>query len=257
MKQLLLRADDLGYSEAINYGMAKTVKEGLINNVGVMVNMPATEHGVNLLKDEKISFGQHTNFSAGYPLSNPQKIPSLVDQKGAFKTSKDYRTAEKDFVVFEEALIEIEAQYQRFLSLFGRKPDYFEGHAVASENFLAALAFFAEKNTLTYSGLPEGMEPNSMSQEAFMYVNQTKVYLTMESMKPHYDPLNMLREKAENPHADGVEMLVFHPGYLDAYIMENSSLLAPRTWEVDMLVSAEAKKIVAETDIQLLEYKNL
>ena len=28
MKKILLRADDLGYSEAVNYGIEKSVKEG-------------------------------------------------------------------------------------------------------------------------------------------------------------------------------------------------------------------------------------
>ena len=45
---LLVRADDLGYSEAINYGIAKSVIDGIVKNVGVMVNMPATEHGLEL-----------------------------------------------------------------------------------------------------------------------------------------------------------------------------------------------------------------
>lgn len=50
LKKVLLRADDLGYSEAVNYGIEKSVKDGLIQSVGVMMNMPATVHGVALLK---------------------------------------------------------------------------------------------------------------------------------------------------------------------------------------------------------------
>ena len=53
-KKVLFRADDLGYSEAVNYGIEKAVKEGLIRSVGVMVNMPTTAHGVELLKNEQI-----------------------------------------------------------------------------------------------------------------------------------------------------------------------------------------------------------
>ena len=36
MKRILIRADDLGYSEAVNYGIAKRVKEGIIRPKGVM-----------------------------------------------------------------------------------------------------------------------------------------------------------------------------------------------------------------------------
>lgn len=72
-KKVLFRADDLGYSEAVNYGIEKAVKEGLIRSVGVMVNMPTTAHGVELLKNEPIAFSQHTNICVGKPLADPEK----------------------------------------------------------------------------------------------------------------------------------------------------------------------------------------
>lgn len=73
LKKVLLRADDLGYSEAVNYGIEKSVKDGLIQSVGVMMNMPATVHGVALLKNEAIAFSQHTNICVGKPLIDPKK----------------------------------------------------------------------------------------------------------------------------------------------------------------------------------------
>ena len=39
MKRLLLRADDLGYSDGVNCGIAAAVQAGLIRSVGVMTNM--------------------------------------------------------------------------------------------------------------------------------------------------------------------------------------------------------------------------
>ena len=155
-KKVLFRADDLGYSEAVNYGIEKAVKKGLIQSVGVMVNMPAALHGVELLKNEPIAFSQHTNICVGKPLADPEKIPSLVDADGNFKSSKIYREAKEDFVVFSEVMLEIEAQYQCFLALFGRKPDYFEGHAVTSANYFKAMEQFAVEHGLKYSGLPQG-----------------------------------------------------------------------------------------------------
>ena len=43
MKKILIRADDLGYSEGVNYGIAKSVKDGIIGSVGVMTNMPSVD----------------------------------------------------------------------------------------------------------------------------------------------------------------------------------------------------------------------
>ncbi|MBR3265159.1 MAG: ChbG/HpnK family deacetylase, partial [Erysipelotrichaceae bacterium] len=32
MKKILIRADDLGYSEGVNYGILKSVKDGLVRS---------------------------------------------------------------------------------------------------------------------------------------------------------------------------------------------------------------------------------
>lgn len=257
LKKVLFRADDLGYSEAVNYGIEKSVKDGLIQSVGVMVNMASTEHGVKLIKNEGIAFGQHTNICVGKPLSNPKQIPSLVDKNGNFKSSKMYREATSDFVVFEEVMIEIDAQYKRFVELFGRKPDYFEGHAVASPNYLKALEQFAKENRLKYSGLPNGQEPNSLSENAFIDVNGSKVYLWMESMQTDYDPYHTFNKMVEHLHEDGIDMMIFHPGYLDAYILNNSSLLIPRTAEVVFLTDVEIRKKIEQLGIKQMNYKEV
>lgn len=257
LKKVLLRADDLGYSEAVNYGIEKSVKEGMIQSVGVMVNMPAAAHGVALLKEEPIAFSQHTNICVGKPLSDPEQIPSLVDMDGNFKSSKTYREATEDFVVFEEVMLEIKAQYQRFLELFGREPDYFEGHAVTSANYFKAMEQFAAEQQLKYSGLPQGQGPNSLTKDAFIDVNGTKIYMLMEAMQPDYDPYQTFEKLLANLHDDGVDMMIFHPGYLDDFLVKSSSLLIPRTAEVAFLTDPAVKKRVENLGIELISYKEV
>ena len=67
MKKILVRADDLGYSEAFNYGLARAVKSGIVRSVGVMPNMEWAEHGVNLIKDTDVTFTVHANICQGRP----------------------------------------------------------------------------------------------------------------------------------------------------------------------------------------------
>ena len=86
MKQLIIRADDIGYSEAVNYGIEKSVKEGLIGSAGLMPNMPFAEHGLKLLEGTGIAIGQHTNMCLEKPCSDPKDIPSLVDENGYLKS---------------------------------------------------------------------------------------------------------------------------------------------------------------------------
>ena len=143
--KLIMRADDLGFSEAVNYGIEKTIREGVITSVGIMPNMDYAKHGYELIKDYDIALGQHTNICVGKPLTNPKLIPSLVQENGEFCSSKEIRARKEDLIRVEEAEIEIEAQLQRFIEITGKTPDYFEGHAVFSENFFIALKNVAKK----------------------------------------------------------------------------------------------------------------
>lgn len=249
MKHIMVRADDLGYSEGINYGIEKSVKEGIIKNVGFMVNMPASEHGYHLLKDTDICLGQHTNICVGRPISDPKLIPSIVQENGEFKTSREYRSTKEDFVVLDEVIIEIEAQYQRFKEITGREPEYFEGHAIESENFLKGLEIVAKKHGLKYSGISFDGTP--------IDVNGNKMYMWMESMQEGYDPMCTFKKMVEGSHEDGYDMLIFHPGYLDDYILNHSSLTIPRTKEVTVACSEEIKKYLAENEIVLYTYNDL
>ncbi|PIN31385.1 PTS cellbiose transporter, partial [Bifidobacterium animalis subsp. lactis BB-12] len=67
------------------------------------------------------------------------EVPSLVGDNGNFRSSKEYRKnyvdGKKDIIALNDVVAEIEAQYKKFIELVGRKPDYFEGHAVMSDNF--------------------------------------------------------------------------------------------------------------------------
>lgn len=249
MKKILIRADDLGYSEGVNYGIAKSVKEGIISSVGVMTNMPSVNQGLSLLKDTPVCFGQHTNICVGRPITDPSLIPSITNAEGEFKSSKEYRQAKNDFVVLDEVILEIEAQYKRFLELVGEKPHYFEGHAVASHNFFQGLEIVAKKYGLKYSGMSFGGDP--------IIVGNTKVYVTMESNLTDYDPFKSLKKMVENAHEDGCDMLICHPGYLDGYILKNSSLTIPRPMEVDMLCAVETKRYLKEEGILQINYDEL
>ena len=140
MKKILVRADDLGYSEAFNYGLARAVKSGIVRSVGVMPNMEWAEHGVHLLDGTDVIFTVHANICQGKPITDPKLIPSLVDENGFFKDKSLYREAKEDFVVLEEVVMEVEAQYLRLVEMPGRKPFMVEAHAVPSAKDALILA---------------------------------------------------------------------------------------------------------------------
>lgn len=249
MKKLLVRADDLGYSEGVNYGIAKTVIDGIIRSVGLMTNMPAAEHGLRLLKGVMVCYGQHTNICVGTPLTDPKKIPSITTPSGQFKSSREYRASTEDFVKLNEVILEIEAQYNRFVELTGRQPEYFEGHAVRSENFFQGLRIVAQRQNLKLCEMSVDGKP--------VTVGKTVVYGHLASMQKNYDPFLELQKTVESAHDGACDMFVCHPGYLDAYILKTSSLTIPRALEVEMACDPKTRAWLAQQPIELVTYNDL
>ncbi len=250
--QLILRADDIGYSEAVNYGIEKSVKEGLIRSAGLMPNMPAAAHGLKLLEGTGICVGQHTNLCLGKPCADPKRIPSLLDEAGNLKSSKTYREAWKkgeEFTVLDEMVMEIEAQYRRFKELVGHEPGYFECHAVMSKNLFKGLEIVAEKYGLKY---------NAMSFEGPGVFNGKPIATCpMESMKPDYDPWQCLKDGVLNARTDMPNVFICHPGYLDDFILRSSSLTVNRAKEVAMLCDPAVKEWLDERGVELISYDDV
>lgn len=253
MIPLIIRADDLGYSEAVNYGIAKTVQEGLVGSVGVMPNMPAAVHGLKLLEGTGVCLGQHTNLCVGKPCADPAQIPSLLDENGNFRSSRDYRTAWKEgreFTVLDEMVVEIEAQYQRFQTLTGQKPHYFEGHAIMSKHLFQGLEIVAQRHNLP-------LQTVNFQVGTGMFRDKPLHTLPMGSMNPDYDPLQCLRDGITTA-PEGIPCLfVSHPGYLDDFILHNSTLTVNRTKEVVMLCDPTVRDWLNQQDVELITYDDI
>lgn len=249
LNEIIIRADDLGYSEGVNYGICKTVREGLIRNVGFMVNMPASAHGYALIRDLDVCLGLHINVSAGRPICSPDIIPSLVQADGTFHTSAQYAAATADFVAVDQAMLEIYAQYQRFRQITGREPDYFECHAVSSGNLSRAMALAAQQYHLPYQPASFDGSPTTFGPHI--------IYPWMGSHAPSYDPQDFLQHMLSNLHPDGYDLMIFHPGYLDDDILTHSSLTLPRVKEVTAACSAQTRALLAAHGIQLRTYRDL
>mgnify|MGYP004569635199 FL=1 len=252
-KRILVRADDVGYCRGVNYGIADSVWNGIIGSVGVMPNMPETQHGVDLLKGSGVCFGMHTNVCLGKPCADPAKIPSLLDENGDLKSSRTNRDAGQkgeEIVSLDEMVIEIEAQYQRYLELTGEKPHYFEAHAVLNQNLARGLEIVAEKYDLPY--LPACFEPTGVQ------FKNTVLITRMESMKPDYDPAESLKKAVLAAYKDNeCPMFVCHPGYIDDYLMNHSSLVTPRPKEVAMLTDPAIRNWLEEQNVQLVTYDEM
>ncbi len=249
MAKLFIRADDLGYCEAVNYGIARAVKSGIIRSVGVMPNMEWAEHGVRLLDGCDVTFTVHANICQGRPVSDPKRIPSLVDENGFFKHKDLYRNAKEDFVVFEEVFMEVEAQYLRLCELIGKKPFMVEAHAVPSMNFFKAIAMVGQKH---------GVEFMKMTPDGKAIVGSTYLKSSMDSGNPDYNPFESMKKAVSQPLAENeAVMMVLHPGYVDKYVLDTSYITTHRALEVAFATDPQVPKWCEENGVQLLTYADL
>lgn len=250
--RLIIRADDIGYSEAVNYGIEKSVKDGLVWSAGLMPNMPAAAHGLRLLEGTGVCIGQHTNLCLGKPCADPKRIPSLLDENGNLKSSRTYREAwakGEEFTVLDEMVLEIEAQYARFKELVGHEPGYFEGHAVMSKNLFKGLEIVANKYGLKYNTMAFD-DPGAFNGKPI-------ASCPMESMKPDYDPFETLKKGVLKAVPGIPTVFVGHPGYLDDYLLTHSSLTTPRAKEVAMLTDPAVKAWLDDHDVELITYDDI
>lgn len=246
--KVIMRADDLGLSEGVNFGIVKSVRDGVISAVGMMPNMPEAKNGYELLKDYSLCIGQHTNICLGRPITDPNLIPSLVQENGEFYSSNEIRQRKEDIVVVEEAEMEIQAQLDRFKEIVGESPDYFEGHAVISKNFFIALKNVAKRNQLFYCdpinkewSLQYGVECAE-----FYHLDQYGLY----DIEDYF-----FNDKAKLKDKE-CAVVIFHPGYIDQYLLDHSSYTLIRPMETEFLCSYKLKEYLKNNHIQVVDFKN-
>ena len=250
MKKLLIRADDLGYTKGINSGIAKAANDGLVRNIGIMINMPYVSHGLSLLqKKEELNLGLHVNLSNGYPISNVARIPSLVDGK-KFKSSSVYRQKDHDFVIVDEAMTEVEKQVERFIDIVGRQPDYIDFHAVSSEHANRAIKIVSEILNLKFSEV-------SFDPKHAILVGKTLTYIVLDCNNLDYDPFKTIEKTVATLPEDKVAILPFHPGYIDSELLSVSSLTTAREKDLSMLCGKKVKQWLDKNDVTLLNYRDL
>lgn len=245
--KLIMRADDLGYSEGINCGIVKTVKDGLITCVGIMTNMEKAKQGYQMIKDFDIAIGQHTNICEGKCVADPSLIPNLVKEDGSFYSSHELKTKKMDDICVEEYEIEIEAQLKRFQEITGKDPDYLECHAVFSKHYFRALRNVAKKHRIFYENPLEKdwQETYHIYSLPFLTLDQNGLY----------DPRHYFEENLEKIKNQDCSVAVFHPGYLDQYVLTHSSYTLIRPLECDFLCKQWLKEWVKENHIQLTDFR--
>lgn len=255
MKKVIINADDFGMSEAFNHGVIKGYKDGLVSSTTIMINMAAAEHAINLAKDyPKLFIGQHTNFVLGKPCADPKEIPSMVDEKGNFYRSGEYRSGKREFI-YEEAKIETIAQMERFKELTGHYPEHIEGHATGNEAVDRAFLDIAKEFGIHASvfNLKDGHLDGYMKSKSVIGPEY------MEMLNRGTEIENFIHNDfcILDVEEDEVLELHFHPGYVDQFILDNSSLTIARCKDLETLCDKRLKIWIEDNNIELVSFGDL
>ena len=83
--RLIVHADDFGLSERVNAGIVDAHLNGILTSTSIMACAPAFDHAVALARaNPSLDVGVHLTLIEERPLTDPARIPSLVDADGHF-----------------------------------------------------------------------------------------------------------------------------------------------------------------------------
>jgi predicted glycoside hydrolase/deacetylase ChbG (UPF0249 family) len=85
---LILHSDDFGLNREVNRAILEVAQKGVLASASLMTNGLAAEDALEQARDcTGLGVGLHLNIVRGRPLSNPEDVPSLVDDDGRFLNS--------------------------------------------------------------------------------------------------------------------------------------------------------------------------
>jgi predicted glycoside hydrolase/deacetylase ChbG (UPF0249 family) len=125
LKRLIVNADGLGRSAAINRGVVEANLRGILTSASLAVIHPAASEAAVLAQDTPgLGIGLQLAFTGTVPVLPPERVPSLVDFQGRLPSNPDGLQEAKA----EDLLAEARAQLRRFRELMRREPTHFDTH---------------------------------------------------------------------------------------------------------------------------------
>lgn len=129
-RTLIVAADDFGMSPAVNAGIIRAHREGLLTDASLMVNGQGFADAVALARAHPtLSVGLHLVLVQGYAIAPAHEIPILVDRDGLFGNNAPW-TGLRYFVTpgaGAQLRREITAQLDKFMST-GLPLSHVDGH---------------------------------------------------------------------------------------------------------------------------------
>ncbi|MBQ6335050.1 MAG: ChbG/HpnK family deacetylase [Erysipelotrichaceae bacterium] len=267
MAKILFQGDDFGFTRAVTLGIVDSIDRGVLRNTGLFANMPSAPFAVSFMKDRpQACFGIDFNLVSGPTCADPKLIPHLVDEEGNFIRSgvrtRDPRWQSEEgraeLFPYEEVRTELQAQFDRFVELTGRKPEYLHEHSISSENYRKVIHELSVEHDIPYSSeIWEKLDMSSSMNKLFK--------ASMASQKKIFDPNDQLNKDtvaqffsvADEMLTKELNAFCCHPGYVDAELLGLTTLSLERSKDAQMMMSEKVAQWIKENNVELITYREL
>ena len=244
MTKLIVNADDFGLSEGVNYGIISAFKNGIVKSTTVMVNMPAFEHGVALLKEnDGLGCGVHMTLSLNKPILTTHK--TIVDENGSF-----YRRITNDLI---KEKFDLEEVYNEFCAQIdkakenGIKISHLDSHHHV--HTLAALKPVIERIVEKYKLPIRGGFEDAINYERVIPMMDS---FYNENVNKEYFEKNIKQIK----QYEALDIMS-HPAFIDKTLYKATSYSMKRMDEHEILTSKSVKELLEKNNIEITSYENV
>ena len=278
MQKLIIRTDDVGYTNVCNIGTFETYDRGFGTSADIMLDTPGTVDALQRLHDYPwLSVGWHTHFW-GSAVSDPARVRSLLIP-GTDRFRHDLRSAAD--VDYDEILLECRAQVDRCVQILGRAPDV--GVDMGDKTPFAAAVTAVSKEygmAVNYgSRLHRDPQTGEITRGPVDPRFQDRVFLadnwnlgskplpeTFRGLNAEYDAIDWLLADTMKIHElpEGAALMHgFHPGYVDYYVahLGDYGPMAPlvtlsRAYDVEALCSQRLHDWILANNIELCNLRD-
>jgi predicted glycoside hydrolase/deacetylase ChbG (UPF0249 family) len=284
VKNLIVNADDLGWTEGVNRGILEAHRKGLVTSTSLLANGRAFASAATIARgNPELGVGVHLNLSDGPPAAPEEKVAGLLNKKKELRGGLEsllIRMASRN-LPYQEVEIEWDAQIRK-IQAAGISPTHLDGHKhvqmlpglfeialrlakkydiaairVSHEESMLRSALTSGKGQSTSVLIRQGVQARGLkllardaremaTTDYFCGIAQTGV-LTRKGVEQLLENL-----------PDGTTELMCHPGYSDDELRDTSTRLQEsRQVELKILTDTAIRKLVATRGIRLINFKHM
>jgi hopanoid biosynthesis associated protein HpnK len=286
MRNLIVNADDLGWTQGVSRGIAEAHRNGIVTSTSLLANGCAFEAGVRAARESpRLGVGVHLNLSDGKPVAPAERVKSLLGENGDFSGGPETLLLRLTAKKLETKEVEIEwnAQIEKVRAA-GIRPTHLDGHKhvqmlpglfavalrLAKKHGIEAVRVAHEASSLR-AALTSGGEPTGVTLKQGVQARGLKLLgrdareMTERAGIATADyfcgiaQTGVLTKKgvqqllASLP--EGTTELMCHPGYADADLEKSATRLQKsRQTELEILTDNDIRKSIASLGIRLINY---